>query len=275
MLMVPTMINRVVHDPTLANYDLQSLEGVLYGASPMPEAVIRKALEALPSTRFYQAYGQTEAAPILTMLAPEYHTVDPTSPFAGKLTSAGQAIPGVEVAVLDENDQPVPCGTVGEVCARGPNVMLGYRNLPEQTAKTLASNWLHTGDGGRMDEDGFLHIVDRVKDMIISGGENVYSAEVENVLMLHPAVDQCAVIGIPDADWGEKVHAIVVPSADLGDDALDETVLISHCRAHIAGFKVPRSIAFQREPLAPVRRRKNPQDGPSGALLGGAERQVS
>ena len=108
MLMVPTMINRVVHDPTLANYNLQSLEGVLYGASPMPEAVIRKALEALPSTRFYQAYGQTEAAPILTMLAPEYHTVDPASPFAGKLTSAGQAIPGVEVTVLDENDQPVP-----------------------------------------------------------------------------------------------------------------------------------------------------------------------
>lgn len=275
MLMVPTMINRVVHDPTLANYNLQSLEGVLYGASPMPEAVIRKALEALPSTCFYQAYGQTEAAPILTMLAPEYHTVDPASPFAGKLTSAGQAIPGVEVTVLDENDQPVPPGTVGEVCARGPNVMLGYRNLPEQTAKTLASSWLHTGDGGRMDEDGFLHIVDRVKDMIISGGENVYSAEVENVLMLHPAVDQCAVIGIPDADWGEKVHAIVVPSADLGDDALDETVLISHCRAHIAGFKVPRSITFQREPLPLSGAGKILKTALRAPYWEGAERQVS
>ena len=249
MLMVPTMINRVVHDPTLANYDLSSLEGVLYGASPMPEAVIRQALSVLPHTRFYQAYGQTEAAPIITMLAPEYHTVDPASPFAGKLTSAGQAIPGVEVAILDEHDRPVPRGAVGEVCARGPNVMLGYRNLPEQTAKTLASGWLHTGDGGRLDEDGFLTIVDRVKDMIISGGENVYSAEVENVLMLHPAVDQCAVIGVPDADWGERVHAIVVLSQDGAAAPPTEADLVAHCRSHIAGFKVPRSLTFRREPL--------------------------
>lgn len=248
MLMVPTMINRVVHEPTLPTYDLSSLEGVLYGASPMPEAVIRKALSVLPHTRFYQAYGQTEAAPIITMLAPEYHTVDPASPFAGKLTSAGQAIPGVEVAILDEHDRPVPQGAVGEVCARGPNVMLGYRNLPEQTAKTLASGWLHTGDGGRLDEDGFLTIVDRVKDMIISGGENVYSAEVENVLMLHPAVDQCAVIGVPDADWGERVHAIVVLSADAAV-APSEAELVAHCRSHVAGFKVPRSLTFRSEPL--------------------------
>ena len=126
-----------------------------------------------------------------------------------------------------------------------------------------------------MDADGFLHIVDRVKDMIISGGENVYSAEVENVLMLHPAVDQCAVIGIPDADWGERVHAIVVPSAELEDDALDEAALITHCRAHIAGFKVPRSITFQREPLPLSGAGKILKTALRAPYWEGAERQVS
>ena len=246
MLMVPTMINMVVHHPALAEHDLGCLETVMYGASPMPESVIRQALKVLPTTRFCQAYGQTEAAPILTMLRPEYHTVDAASPFAGKLKSAGQAVPGVELAVLDEHDQPVAVGEVGEVCARGPNVMLGYRNLDEQTASTLRDGWLHTGDGGRLDEDGYLFIVDRVKDMIISGGENVYSAEVENVLFQHPAVAQCAVIGVPDEKWGERVHAIVLLKD--GETASDGD-LINHCKREIAGYKCPRSIAFTDQPL--------------------------
>lgn len=246
MLMVPTMINMVVHHPELPKHDLSSLETIMYGASPMPESVIQRALEVLPHTHLCQAYGQTEAAPILTMLRPEYHTVDTQSPFSGKLKSAGQAIPGVELAILDSNDEPVTPGEVGEVCARGPNVMLGYRNLDEQTAATLKSGWLHTGDGGRMDEEGFLYIVDRVKDMIISGGENVYSAEVENVLFQHPAVGQCAVIGIPDEKWGERVHAIVVLKE--GSEA-DESELITHCKTVIAGYKCPRSITFREEPL--------------------------
>ncbi|MCC5871367.1 MAG: long-chain-fatty-acid--CoA ligase [Gammaproteobacteria bacterium] len=246
MLMVPTMINMVVHHPDLSQHDLSSLETVMYGASPMPEAVIERALEALPHTRLCQAYGQTEAAPILTMLRPEYHTVDTQSACHGKLKSAGQAVPGVELAILDSDDQPVAPGEVGEVCARGPNVMLGYRNLDEQTAMTLKHGWLHTGDGGRMDEDGFLYIVDRVKDMIISGGENVYSAEVENILFQHPAVSQCAVIGVPDEKWGERVHAIVVVKE--GADA-DESDLIAHCKAAIAGYKCPRSVSFRKAPL--------------------------
>lgn len=246
MLMVPTMINMVVHHPDLAQFDLGSLETVMYGASPMPESVIRKALEVLPHTRFCQAYGQTEAAPIITMLRPEYHTVDPASPQFGKIKSAGQAVPGVELAVLDEHERPVATGEVGEVCARGPNVMLGYRNLRDQTEATLRNGWLHTGDGGRLDDDGFLFIVDRVKDMIVSGGENVYSAEVENVLFQHPAVAQCAVIGVPDDKWGERVHAIVVP----GEGAPPaEAELIEHCRSQIAGYKCPRSISFRDEPL--------------------------
>ncbi len=246
MLMVPTMINMVVHHPDLHKHDLSSLETVMYGASPMPEAVIKRALQKLPHTRLCQAYGQTEAAPILTMLRPEYHTVDTQSPYQGKLQSAGQAVPGVELAILDSNNEPVPQGEVGEVCARGPNVMLGYRNLQEQTAATLKQGWLHTGDGGRMDEDGFLYIVDRVKDMIISGGENVYSAEVENVLFQHPAVAQCAVIGVPDDKWGERVHAIVVLKQA---SHADESELIAHCKAAIASYKCPRSVTFREEPL--------------------------
>lgn len=246
MLMVPTMINMVVHHPDLEKFDLSSLETVMYGASPMPESVIRRALEVLPQTRFCQAYGQTEAAPIITMLRPEYHTVDANSRYHGKLKSAGQAVPGVELAVLDEGDRPVAAGEVGEVCARGPNVMLGYRNLEDQTEATLRGGWLHTGDGGRMDEDGFLYIVDRVKDMIISGGENVYSAEVENVLYQHPAVAQCAVIGVPDEKWGERVHAIVVlkEGAEATADAL-----MAHCKELIAGYKCPRSMSFREEAL--------------------------
>ncbi|MEE4660641.1 MAG: AMP-binding protein, partial [Halieaceae bacterium] len=190
LLLVPTMINMLVNHSSLPEYDLSSLQRIMYGASPMPQAVIAKVLEVMPAVEMVQAYGQTEAAPCVTMLAPQYHTVDADSPHAGKVKAAGQAVPGVEIAVLDEDDKPVPVGEVGEVCCRGPNVMLGYRNLPEQTEATLRNGWLHTGDGGRMDEDGFLYIVDRIKDMIVSGGENVYSAEVENALSSHPAVAQ-------------------------------------------------------------------------------------
>ena len=246
LLLVPTMINMVVNHPALGDYDLSGLERVLYGASPMPEAVIAKSLEVLPHVALVQAYGQTEAAPCITLLRSEYHTVDPDSPYAGKLKSAGQAIPGVELAVLDENDEPVPLGEVGEVCCRGPNVMLGYRNLPEQTEATLRNGWLHTGDGGRLDAEGFLFIVDRVKDMIVSGGENVYSAEVENALSSHPDVAQCAVIGVPDKKWGERVHAIIVPKPGT---APTEAGIIDHCRAVIAGFKCPRSVTLREEPL--------------------------
>jgi long-chain acyl-CoA synthetase len=152
----------------------------------------------------------------------------------------------VEIAILDEHDREVPRGTVGQICGRGDNVMLGYWNLPELTAQTLAGGWLHTGDSGYMDEDGFLYVVDRMKDMIISGGENVYSAEVENAIHQHPAVKECAVIGIPHEKWGEQVHAIIC----LEDgQSLDEAALIAHCRALIANYKCPRSVEFRSETL--------------------------
>ncbi len=244
MILVPTMINMVVHQPAIGDYNVDSLESVWYGASPMPEAVIQQALKVLPKVQFYQVYGQTEASPVITTLLPERHTFE--GPMAGKMKSAGQAIPGIEVVIMDNDNNVVDCGVVGEVCMRGPNIMKGYRNMEEQTAKTIVDGWLHTGDGGYMDEEGFLFIVDRVKDMIISGGENVYSAEVENALYQHNAVSQCAVIGIPDEKWGETVHAIVVPKEGA---ECDEATLIEHCRSLIAGFKCPRSVSIQSEPL--------------------------
>ncbi|MCB1646286.1 MAG: long-chain-fatty-acid--CoA ligase [Pseudomonadales bacterium] len=244
LLMVPTMINMLVNHPDAGMYDLTSLRVVTYGASPMPEAVICKAMEVIPGAGFYQAYGQTEASPCITILPPSRHVFD--GEFAGKIKSAGQALPGIELAILDENNLPVAPGTVGEVCMKGPNMMKGYRNMAEQTANTIVDGWLHTGDGGYLDEDGFLFIVDRVKDMIISGGENVYSAEVENVVHQHAAVNQCAVIGIPSEKWGEQVHAIVV--LHEGASATEEEI-INHCRSQIAGFKCPRSVSFRTEPL--------------------------
>ncbi|MBC8239204.1 MAG: long-chain-fatty-acid--CoA ligase [Alphaproteobacteria bacterium] len=244
VLLVPTMINMTVNHPDVANYDLSSINHVLFGASPMPEAVLQTALRVIPNAQFHHLYGQTEAAPVLTAL-PANRMVE-EGPLAGKIKSAGLAIPGVEVRIVDADDNEVPRGVVGEICGRGENVMQGYWNQPEMTAETLRNGWLHTGDGGYMDEDGFVYVVDRVKDMIISGGENVYSAEVENAIYQHPMVVECAVIGIPHEKWGEQVHAIV-RLADGGE--ADEAAIIAHCHEWIANYKCPRSVSFATEPL--------------------------
>jgi long-chain acyl-CoA synthetase len=238
------MINMIVNHPDVDRTDTSSLARILYGASPMPEAVIRRAFVALPHTRFVQAYGQSEAAPCMTFLHPEWHTLE--GPKAGKLKSAGRAALGCEVAILDVNDREAPRGEVGEICGRGDNVMLGYWRQPELTEKALRNGWLHTGDGGYMDEDGFVYVVDRMKDMIVSGGENVYSAEVEQALYQHAAVAECAVIGVPDAKWGEAVHAIVrlKPGMEASAEAL-----IAYCHQLIAGYKAPRAVTFRAEPL--------------------------
>jgi long-chain acyl-CoA synthetase len=243
-LIVPTMINMIVNHPDVARTDASSLSLVGYGASPMPQAVIRRAFVALPHARWLQAYGQSEAAPCMTFLAPDWHALE--GPRAGKLKSAGRAALGCEIAILDANDQEAPRGQVGEICGRGDNVMLGYWRQPELTEKALRGGWLHTGDGGYMDEDGFVYVVDRMKDMIVSGGENVYSAEVEQALYQHPFVAECAVIGIPDAKWGEAVHAVV--RLKPGTQATEEGI-IAHCHGLIAGYKAPRSVSFRDEPL--------------------------
>lgn len=243
-LFVPTMMNALVSYPEIGGYDLSSLELVAYGASPMPEAVIRKALEIMPNCGFIHAYGQTECAPLSTHCGPEYHVFE--GPNAYRYKSVGRAALGVEVSICDDDGNEVPRGEVGEVCVRGPNIMLGYWNRPDLTAEAIRDGWMRSGDGGYMDEDGFVYIVDRMKDMIISGGENVYSAEVEDVLHRIPAVAEAAVIGVPDDRWGERVHAIV----RLRDgEALDAAAIIAHCHEQIAGYKCPKGVTFRDEPM--------------------------
>jgi len=243
-LFVPTMMNALVNYPDIEQYDLSSLESVAYGASPMPEAVIRRAMEIIPDCGFTHVYGQTECAPLSTICGPEYHVFE--GPNAGRYKSAGQAALGVEILICDEDGNEVPRGKVGEVCVRGPNIMLGYWKQPDLTAEAIRDGWMRSGDGAYMDADGFIYIVDRMKDMIISGGENIYSAEVEDVLHQIPAVVEAVAIGIPDSKWGEIVHAIV----RLRDGvAMDEPAIIEHCHEHIAGFKCPKSVSFRDEPM--------------------------
>ena len=198
-LLVPTMINMLVHHPDIKKYDLSSLRQITYGASPMPESVIVKAMEVIPECKFTHAYGMTECSPLITSAGPDCHVFE--GPKANLFKSTGVAVPGVEVKIIDENDNEVPRGEVGEVAARGPNVMLGYWRQKELSDKALLNGWMHTGDGGYMNEDGYVYIVDRVKDMIISGGENIYSAEVENAVYQLDGVIECAVIGIPNEEW--------------------------------------------------------------------------
>lgn len=243
-LLVPTMVNMVVNHPDIGKYDLSSLKRLIYGASPMPEAVIAKAIQEIPGAEFQHAYGQTEAAPVITLGDPERQILK--GALAGRMKSCGRSIPGVEVRIHDEDDNELPRGEVGEICSRGDHVMLGYWKQPELTAETLRNGWLHTGDGGYMDEDGYVYIVDRVKDMIISGGENVYSAEVEDAVYQHPAIVECASIGIPHEKWGEQVH-IIARCRDGQSVTAEE--LIEHCHSLIAGFKCPRSVDFVTEAL--------------------------
>jgi long-chain acyl-CoA synthetase len=241
---VPTMINMLVNFPRVGAHDVSALETIMFGGSPMPEAVLRRALEAIPGCRFVHGYGMTEVAPIATLLDPRYATLE--GPYAGRLKSCGRAAVLCEVKIVDEQDREVPRRTVGEVLVRGPNVMLGYWNQPEATAQALRGGWMHTGDRGYMDEEGFVYIVDRLKDMVITGGENVYSIEVESAISTLDGVAEVAVIGIPDDTWGERVHAIVVPRPGR---TLTPEQVIAHCRTQIAGYKCPRSVEIRSAPL--------------------------
>lgn len=235
VLLVPTMIQALADCRDAGRFDTSSLVRLIYGGSPMPEATLAAARALFPHAGLVQAYGMTELAPVATLLRSADHDVP-------RLTrSAGRAAPHAEVRVVDAAGVPTPNGETGEIVVRGDHVMAGYWQRPEETAQALRDGWLFTGDAGYLDEDGYLFVVDRIKDMIITGDENVYSAEVENTLLQHAGVSACAVIGLPDAQWGERVHALLV-SADGTEPAIEE--LREFCRGKLAGYKLPRSVEY-------------------------------
>ncbi len=244
MSLVPTMIGMMLDHTDIDTVDLSSLRTIGYGASPITETLLRRAMDRLPHVEFRQGYGMTEAAPLITVLGAEEHRDIDAAPH--RLRSAGKTLPYVEVRIIDEDDGDLKQGEIGEVAVRGPNIMKGYWNRPEDTEKALRGGWFHTGDAGYLDEDGYLYLVDRVKDMIVSGGENVYSVEVENALEKHPAVAQSAVIGVPHEKWVEAVHAVIVLKAGA-TASTDE--LIAFCHERIANYKCPRSVSFREGPL--------------------------
>ena len=245
-VLVPTMINFLINHPDIGKHDLSSLRRITYGAAPMPLELLKRAMKVFPEVEFFQGYGQSESSPLLTTLIPEDHIIEGPERITRRLASCGRPVIGVEVEVVDENGGAVKPGEVGEVVARGPNVMMGYWKLPEETATTLRGGWLHTGDMATIDEDGYIYLVDRKKDMIISGGENVYSTEVENVIYQHPAAREAAVIGVPDDKWGEAVKAIVTLKDGV---SLTESELIGFCASRLADYKVPKSVEIREGEL--------------------------
>ena len=242
-LMVPTMIGMLLNSDTFDPARLASLQYMTYGASPMPEGLLTDLIERVPDLNIIQGYGQTEMAPIVSTLQPEFHVLGDNN---SKLRSAGRPVPGTEVKIVDEDGNKVATGDVGEICARGMGAMQGYWKLEDQTAATLVDGWVHTGDGGYIDDDGFIFIADRMKDMIVTGGENVFSAEVESAISTHDAVAEVAVIGIPDDTWGEAVHAIIIPKEAMTPSTVE---IVEHCRPLIANYKLPRSPELRTDPL--------------------------
>jgi len=250
--MVPAVILFLLQQPNIGDIDVSCVRQVLYGASPIPEEVLRSAQERF-GCEFVQLYGLTETGGAGTNLAPADH-----DPAKGKLRSCGKPNKGMEVQVIDAAGKEMPAGEVGEIVIRGGSIMKGYWNRPEATAESVDKDgWFRTGDAGYFDEDGFLYIHDRVKDMIVSGGENIYPAEVENALFNHPAIADAAVVGVPDDKWGEAVKAIVVlkPGAEANAEEI-----MKWSKTQIASYKVPKSIDFidelPRNPSGKILRRE-------------------
>mgnify|MGYP006423151455 CR=1 FL=1 len=240
-ILVPTMIGMMMNDDA-GRAGLGKLGRLFYGASPMPQALLERVMAGCPDLELVQLYGQTESSPVLTVLSNDDHR-HPT----GKITcSAGRAMLGCEVAIFDANDEPLPPGGHGEIVARGPQVTPGYLNRPEENASTFRGGWLHTGDAGVMDEQGYIYVTDRIKDMIVTGGENVYSVEVEQVLYALEGVDQCCVVGLSHEKWGEAVHAVIVPKPDSN---LDREAVLTHCADKLANYKRPLDVSFRKEAL--------------------------
>jgi len=247
-MLVPVMIYILMDSPHAANADLSSLETIFYGAAPMNPTRLREGIEKWGPI-FYQFYGQSEAPMVLVNMKKSEH--DLSKP--GRMSACGRPTPWVHLALLDAQNQPVAQGEPGEICVRGPLVMKGYHNLPEQTEEALNGGWLHTGDVGRLDEEGYLYIVDRTKDMIVTGGFNVFPREIEDAISGHPAVAQVAVIGVPSEQWGEAVKAVIVvrPEFSAGDRLAAE--IIDRVKQAKGSVQAPKSIDFVNAiPLTPV-----------------------
>jgi long-chain acyl-CoA synthetase len=240
---VPTMIHSLIQVPDVDKYDLSSLKLILYAGSSMPVELLKQAIAVFPCG-FAQMYGQTESGPFTTFLGPEDHILDGTEKSITRLASSGKPALNYEIRIVDENDNDVPSGEVGEIIGRSEAMTIGYWQMPEATAEKLKNGWLHTGDLGKFDEDGYIYIVERKNDMIISGGVNVYPREIEEILYKHPAVFEASVIGLPDEHWGEVVKAVIV--LKKGTSATEKEI-IEFCGKHLAGFKKPKSIDFWEE----------------------------
>lgn len=240
-MVVPVMLSMLELAQGFSGERLQSLRQLVYGAAPISPELIGRWLEMLPDTEFIQGYGMTEAASVLTLLSAADHRRG-----GSRLEAAGSPVMGVELRITDRLGNPLPRGEAGEVCARGGNLMREYWNKPEETEAVMRDGWYLTGDMGFIDSEGLVHLTDRIKDMIVTGGENVYSTEVENVIATHPAVQEVAVIGVPSEAWGEAVLAIVVLRDGMRVTAQE---LIEHARKLLAGFKVPKVVEFRDGPL--------------------------
>lgn len=240
-VVVPTMLAMLLDTPGFRPEQMAGLTRLVYGASPMPTTLLERTLEMLPNVEVFQGYGMTEGSSVSTLLGPEEHRGG-----GALLRSAGRPVIGTVMSIQDPDGTILPVGETGEVCFRGGQYMREYWKKPEATEEAFRGGWYHTGDAGYADPKGYLYLVDRVKDMIVSGGENVYSVEVENAIATHPAVAQVAVIGVPNETWGEAVHAIVVLRDEM---TASEEEIVEHARRSIAGYKVPKSVEFRDEPL--------------------------
>ncbi|MBI2767105.1 MAG: long-chain-fatty-acid--CoA ligase [Chloroflexi bacterium] len=244
---VPTMLKRIMEVPNFDNYDITSMRSITYGAAPMPYEVVRRACDIFPpkGCGLINAYGQTESTSTLTFLGPEDH--DLSTDLENKerrLRSVGKSMPDVEIGIMDERNRLLPAGEEGEICVRSDRVMKGYYKQEDATSSAIIDGWLHTGDVGKVDEGGYLFITGRKKDLIIRGGENISPGEIENTLEGHPAVEEAAVIGVPDPDWGEVVKAVLVLKP--GQSATPQEI-IEYCKARLASFKAPQYVAIVHE----------------------------
>jgi acyl-CoA synthetase (AMP-forming)/AMP-acid ligase II len=268
LFLVPAALQMVIQHPNAKDTDFSGLQYLMYGAAPMPLELLKEAVRTMPNAGFIQAYGMTETSGTISILPPSDHDIAGNE----RMRSAGKALPGVSIQIRNSENKEIPRGEIGEVCILSPSNTAGYWQLPEASRKTIdRDGWLHTGDAAIMDRDGYIYIQDRIKDMIISGGENVYPAEVESAMYGHPAILEVAIIGVPSQKWGEEVKACIVCKPGCEIDAED---IINYTRERVAAYKAPKSIDFipemPRNPSGKILRREL-----RATYWKGQERQVS